>query len=1053
MVLAIGLIWTVPSAMADGDGHEFGVSITAAETMIDVSSDPGWQIASGRNRTAERALVEARAGTLITLLITTNEIVNLGAPDTGVENADLKQRDGYLDIADIVVDAYDAEGRSLGILDWTAEVLDATNPVLTLSHRDPNNPGREFLVRVDESELTNAYTAQRAGGAPFEIHTLLFSIPPGKMQQADIAHVTAVRNNDHKHFHSNGRVKVFQVDLVDNDEGMAMYNLGVGTDAAMAGVPGVVAIQSLRERRGFIETVPFQVRVILTEEPAGGLTPALINVMNGSATAVTKGATLKGAHAAVTDGRSAQQGELGMGIVSYTPMTPGTLTEPPADGSNTGSYPAATGRDNKYHQYFVTIEPAPGLSGADVVISVNQFSDKVKPTPRMYVPLSYQEIVATTLTPAQQIIRNARVMNETLTVVATTTASTDHFKPSADARLPHEKFINEKLVIPANGYLVLASGDYGQSGIRKADAKLADKKDVGEDLYNSVEKFDPPYPGSDLASYLRNGATIQLVYQDIPGNTAAADADTGYAGATSAAIKAGDVIINEIMWGHDRGLDNRAIAEGQWIELHNTTSAAISIDKQEWLLVYGTTTSFTGAGSVVVDTFSNNPSSGYWGAPGQSGTSSSLVKIGVAVEKEGQKETTQVLETEDVISMSRVTGATDGTAAASWARSILPAANFAGTNRIGTPGAKNSYDTSAQDMAKAAMEAKAAAEAAAMETTSAPVATAGDLMITEIMFASNEGRLPQWIEITNGAVGAVSLNGWVLGIDNDPADAKVAAPSLGIKLDGVTLGEGQSALVVSKTGRNSGVGTGTGDLRADRIIDASSQVKPATMTDTLLSEMAFRIALEPPLPLAGGATDRGKVVGNLGGGWKLPMSEGDRSSIIRREGETGTEIMGTDAAGWVLASETGLADAYLATYYGDKDDEGTPGYDAGGALPVELSKFGAKRDRVTGQVVITWETQSELNNAGFFIKRSQQKNGQFAVVNPTMIAGAGTTSEKQSYTYTDTTAQPNIVYYYQIEDVSLDGNRQTLTRSHRLKGHIGAAGKLTTSWGELKEQQ
>ena len=40
-----------------------------------------------------------------------------------------------------------------------------------------------------------------------------------------------------------------------------------------------------------------------------------------------------------------------------------------------------------------------------------------------------------------------------------------------------------------------------------------------------------------------------------------------------------------------------------------------------------------------------------------------------------------------------------------------------------------------------------------------------------------------------------------------------------------------------------------------------------------------------------------------------------------------------------------------------------------------------------------------------------------------MIQGAGTISEKQFYTYTDTTAccQPNVVYYYQIEDVSLDG--------------------------------
>ena len=62
-----------------------------------------------------------------------------------------------------------------------------------------------------------------------------------------------------------------------------------------------------------------------------------------------------------------------------------------------------------------------------------------------------------------------------------------------------------------------------------------------------------------------------------------------------------------------------------------------------------------------------------------------------------------------------------------------------------------------------------------------------------------------------------------------------------------------------------------------------------------------------------------------------------------------------------------------------------------GPLPVELSMFYPARDKLTGQVVITWETQSELNNAGFYIKRSEQPKGKFVVINPTMIAGAGTT--------------------------------------------------------------
>ena len=201
------------------------------------------------------------------------------------------------------------------------------------------------------------------------------------------------------------------------------------------------------------------------------------------------------------------------------------------------------------------------------------------------------------------------------------------------------------------------------------------------------------------------------------------------------------------------------------------------------------------------------------------------------------------------------------------------------------------------------------------------------------------------------------------------------------------------------------------------------------------------------------------VVGNLGAdgtaAWGLPMNEGGgRSSILRRHfrGARGPAAPknGTRMESWVLASETDFAHIRVSSYYGLSTDVGTPGFRAGGALPVELSHFRPARDKETGAVVITWSTQSELNNAGFFVKRHQQRDGEFQVINAAMIPGAGTTSEKQFYTYTDTTAQANVVYYYQIEDVSLDGNRQTLTRGIRLKGHVGAAGKVTVLWGELK---
>ena len=226
---------------------------------------------------------------------------------------------------------------------------------------------------------------------------------------------------------------------------------------------------------------------------------------------------------------------------------------------------------------------------------------------------------------------------------------------------------------------------------------------------------------------------------------------------------------------------------------------------------------------------------------------------------------------------------------------------------------------------------------------------------------------------------------------------------------------GQSLLLVGGNARTSGNLAGN-----DRVVNITSTLG-AQGRYTFLSPMGFMIKLLPPQ--ATGVVKYGDTVGNLGANpaWDLPTSEKGRSSLIRYEmDDAGMAMNGTAADGWRLASKTSLVDG-PATWIGSDEDAGTPGYDAGGPLPVELSHFRPARDKTTGAVVITWATQSELNNAGFFIKRSNQRDGQFQVINATMIAGAGTTSEKQTYTYTDTTAQPNVVYYYQIEDVSLDG--------------------------------
>ena len=1014
-----------------------------------------------------------------------------------------------------------------------------TNPGGTTVVAPGELAGRQFTLEVYLDAVTTITTMfsgvqhsliGAAQGGDFEITNLIFSFKNHSVTEAKTLDYQLYLQDpgNYKDGDINGSLKDdatklaqgpefpydIRIDLVDVDEGNPRYRDETGTlipaestsetlptqptnlttidltadpyVASAAGVnpsgyPNVVSITRLRGTSddittplgyGVTPTDPatadhFDVKIVLTERPAE-FTVDHINVDNGTVISVDAGLPF---------GRAAE------GDVTNTPpagtiaaVSKAAVTPPASEGSytlGTGDgadlIPEPTGRDNRYWQYRVRIDPTRATTD-DVIITVKKFDDRTLPQPKSYTPLTERQRKTIAATGGNQPLLNNRLKQgrEILSVPVVKAGAPptpkDIFKSSADAKLPHEKFINENLVIPANGYLVLASGTYGQAGFRTADnTALHNNK-------TAVEKFDPPYPGNDFANYLRNGATIKLVYKDIADNTA---------GKTSA-VAEGAILINEIMWGYDRGLDNRAYTEGQWIELHNTTAVDITIDKQEFALVFGTTSSLD-TGGTVVDTFSNNPTSGYWQAKGNSGVSSPdpVVKVGVAVEKEGQKEETQVLDRDvtDVVSMSRVTGGTDGTAELSWAKSILPSANYATAGRIGTPGAENSYDSSAQDAARKAADdatkaaadatkaaadaAKAAADAAAAAAAGS-VATKDDIGITEIMVDTDGGRLPQWIELTNLSAGTVNLNGWTAVIENAvDADVLGGGAPVTIKLDGLVLGvgkgmqgdqtgagEGQSALLVAWATRHSSNLDQAGI--SARTVNLATQLEQ-TARYQLLSYMGFTISLMPPQD--GAIATYGDVVGNLGMDWDIMMAEGGRSSLIRREMDAkDMETMGTAANGWRLASATDLIDG-PTSWYGSDEDAGTPGYDSGGPLPVELSTFYPARDRLTGQVVIKWETQSELNNAGFFIKRSQQRRGNFVVINPTMVPGAGTTSEKQSYTYTDTSAKPNVVYYYQIEDVSLDGQRQTLTNGIRLRGHIGAAGKLTTKWGELKSQE
>ncbi len=341
----------------------------------------------------------------------------------------------------------------------------------------------------------------------------------------------------------------------------------------------------------------------------------------------------------------------------------------------------------------------------------------------------------------------------------------------------------------------------------------------------------------------------------------------------------------------------------------------------------------------------------------------------------------------------------------------------------------------------------------------------GKVSISEIMYdAGPRWNLAQWIELYNSSMTeTINLEGWELEIRNEDTSIEAYVDAALTFDAGTYIPPNQTLLLVS--------GSGASDVADNYVYNLQekhqSDLGLTTRGRRLLSAEGFHLELRAKVNEAG---ESGMTIVDEAGNveiegatrtqaWKLPERGEVRTSIMRTYGgvfnDMNKKAMGAgphDAdpglmeASWRQSDLMGTA----LTFYGHRNDVGTPGYRLGGPLPVSLSSFRPVRNTTTGHVEITWITQSELNNAGFNILRSESKTGDFSVINTKgLIAGHGTTSEKHVYTYTDTTAKPNAIYYYQIEDISMDGVRTTLQTTH-LRGEVSASGKLTTRWGELK---
>ena len=372
----------------------------------------------------------------------------------------------------------------------------------------------------------------------------------------------------------------------------------------------------------------------------------------------------------------------------------------------------------------------------------------------------------------------------------------------------------------------------------------------------------------------------------------------------------------------------------------------------------------------------------------------------------------------------------------------------------------------------------------------------GRLIVSELMLTTGGRGYPQWIELYNTSkTRGIDLKaddsdpktGWQLIIENHNSGSwKENRRRLYVTVDlkdlfNYSIPPNQTVLIVSFKGRVSEkdhfpaarvasiadtkmVDFGIAD-RKDIFLNAEGGFNITIVdSDGTISDEVGNLDVIPTQSRAGS-----RIEGTFDWSWSTALTEeGTRTSLIRMRDRNGRpriavpdrEVKG-DMTGavlpmgmnrrppgyaWVHAVDTAFK-RVPKTWYGNSDDYGTPGYIRGTPLPVSLSAFRATLEN--GEVVIRWTTESELDNAGFNILRSNNRSNGFKQMNTALIQGAGTTGERSTYKWIDTAVKPGIVYYYQIEDVSFAGEHKVLTTA-RLKGLISAKDKLTTTWSELK---
>jgi hypothetical protein len=175
----------------------------------------------------------------------------------------------------------------------------------------------------------------------------------------------------------------------------------------------------------------------------------------------------------------------------------------------------------------------------------------------------------------------------------------------------------------------------------------------------------------------------------------------------------------------------------------------------------------------------------------------------------------------------------------------------------------------------------------------------------------------------------------------------------------------------------------------------------------------------------------GTILHYNGSTWSS-MASGTTNNIYGIWGSSGSDVFAVGSGGTILhyngsawsAMTSGTTNLLRDIWGSSGSDVFAVGngiilhYTSGSTL-IELASFtAAPKSR---KVILNWSTESEIDNAGFNLYRSETADGEYTKINASLVPAQGFSTKGASYEFSDDHIQNRKTYYYKLEDIDLKG--------------------------------